>query len=255
MRERLHGRGDWLIPDWPAPSGVRAFVTTRDGGVSDGAYASLNLGLRSGDEPHKVARNRSIVRAYLPAAPVWMTQVHGARVLDLDCASSAAPLEADAAVSRSPERVCAVLTADCMPLLLCDDEGHHVGVAHAGWRGIAAGVIENSVGALGVAPSRLMAWMGPAIGPQAFEVGAEVREALLAGDAHAQAAFSAHTPGKFKADLYALARRRLARMGVVQIYGGGFCTYFETERFFSYRREKQSGRMGAFIWQESVVRP
>jgi purine-nucleoside/S-methyl-5'-thioadenosine phosphorylase / adenosine deaminase len=236
----------WIVPDWPAPAAVRAFVTTRAGGVSTGEHASLNLGAHSGDAPENVARNRAIVRAHLPAEPLWLVQVHGVHVVD--AAIAFASPRADGASTTQPGRVCVVLTADCMPVFLCDAYGRSVGVAHAGWRGLAAGVLENVVHALGVRPEEVHAWMGPAIGPDAFEVGPEVREAFVADDPGADAAFRSHQPGKFMADLYALARRRLARIGVASVHGGGFCTFHDRERFFSYRREKASGRMGAFIW-------
>jgi polyphenol oxidase len=241
---------EWLVPDWPAPPGVRAFVTTRAGGMSEGEHASMNLGARCGDDPACVARNRQIVLGHLPSAPRWMAQVHGTGVADLDAAGDETVPLSDAAVTTIRGRVAVVLTADCLPLLLCDATGARVGVAHAGWRGMAAGVIENAVAALGCDPSRVMAWMGPAIGPAAFEVGPEVREAFLRLDPEAGDAFAAHTPGKYMADLYALARRRLARLGVREVHGGGFCTWRETDRFFSYRRAQKSGRMGTFIWME-----
>jgi len=241
----MHPR--WIVPDWPAPERVRAFVTTRDGGVSEGAYASLNLGASNGDDPQRVARNREILRAALPGMPRWMRQVHGTAVLDLDRSVEERPT-ADAAVARTPCKVCNVLTADCLPLMLCDTAGRRVAIAHAGWRGLAAGVIENAVAALDASPRDVIAWMGPAIGPHAFEVGPEVREAFVAKSASAAQAFVPHAPGKFLGDLYALARQRLAALGVERVFGGGFCTYHETGRFFSYRREKLSGRMGAFIW-------
>jgi YfiH family protein len=240
----------WIVPDWPAPPRVRAFVTTRHGGVSRGEYASMNLGATSGDEPRDVARNRAIVRGHLPTEPRWMAQVHGVEVADLDRIAPDAAPRADAAVTGSRGNVGVVLAADCMPLFLCDAEGKRVAVAHAGWRGMAGGVIENAVGAMAVDPVQVIAWMGPAIGPQAFEVGAEVRAAFLACDGGADEAFKPHTPGKYLADLYALARRRLARAGVSSVHGGGFCTLSDTERFFSYRRVQASGRMGAFIWME-----
>ena len=238
---------DWLVPDWPAPAGVRAFVTTRAGGTSEGEYATMNLGLNSGDRPEHVQANRAIVRSHLPADPAYLAQVHGADVLDLD-EGVPGGARADAAVSRQPRRVAVVLTADCMPVFLCDRAGTRIAVAHAGWRGMAAGVLENAVGALGVAPDEVFAWMGPTIGPDAFEVGPEVREAFVAHDPRAAAAFRPHKPGKFMADLYHLARSRLSAAGVRDIHGGGFCTFHEPERFFSYRRVQKSGRMGAFIW-------
>jgi YfiH family protein len=239
---------DWLVPDWPAPAGVRAFVTTRSGGVSEGDYASMNLGLSSGDHPARVARNREIVREILPAEPRWLAQVHGSEVVEVDDGVGEGRPRADASVAHRPGRVCTVLTADCMPLLLCGKDGASVAVAHAGWRGLAAGVIENAVRALGTKGEDTLAWMGPAIGPEAFEVGPEVREAFIAKDPAADAAFLSHRPGKFMADLYTLARQRLAAAGVTSVFGGNFCTYRDTARFFSYRRKKESGRMGAFIW-------
>jgi len=238
----------WIVPDWPAPAHVRAFVTTREGGVSRGAYASLNLGTQSGDDPQDVERNRLVVREHLPSMPRWLTQVHGTAVADLDAMEDSEVARADAAVTGEPDRVAAVLTADCMPLFFSDSRGSRVAVAHAGWRGLAAGVVENTLRAMQADPRDIVAWMGPAIGPAAFEVGPEVREAFVAADADASDAFRPHTPGKFMADLYALARRRLARAGVHSVHGGGFCTVSEADRFFSYRREKASGRMGAFIW-------
>ncbi|HET9652871.1 MAG TPA: peptidoglycan editing factor PgeF [Usitatibacter sp.] len=240
----------WITPDWPAPRNVRAFFTTRAGGVSEGEYASLNLGMNSGDDPQRVARNRAVVRAHLPADPFFLAQVHGAAVLDPGTHPGDAPPKADAAVTATPGATCVVLTADCMPVFLCDAKGTRVGVAHAGWRGMAAGVLENAVAAIGAAPADVIAWMGPAIGPDAFEVGPEVREAFMAVDAGSDDAFRPHRAGKYMADLYTLARRRLARAGVTRVHGGGFCTYRDRERFFSYRRVKESGRMGAFIWLE-----
>ncbi|HEX7466344.1 MAG TPA: peptidoglycan editing factor PgeF, partial [Usitatibacter sp.] len=239
-----------IAPDWPAPTRVRAFVTTRHGGVSGGEYASLNLGARGGDDPRNVASNRLVVRDHLPSMPRWMAQAHGTAVCDLDAIGDHDVATADAAVTGTPGTVGVVLTADCMPLFVADRGGTRVGVAHAGWRGMAAGVIENAVSSLGVDPREVVAWMGPTIGPTAFEVGPEVREAFVAADPGARAAFMPHAAGKFMADLYALARRRLARAGVREVHGGGFCTYRETQRFFSYRRVAESGRMGAFIWME-----
>ena len=247
MRERRGVHDGWIVPDWPAPARVRAFVTTREGGVSKGAYATMNLSATNGDDALDVARNRAIVCTALPAMPAWMRQVHGTDVLDLDRWNGDRPT-ADAAVASLQGKVCNVLTADCLPVLLCDVEGNQVAVAHAGWRGLAAGIVESTVAALQAKPGDILAWMGPAIGPRAFEVGPEVREAFVSRDARAESAFAPHVPGKFMADLYALARQRLEAAGVTQVSGGGFCTYHETGRFFSYRREKQSGRMGAFIW-------
>lgn len=208
----------------------------------------MNLGLSSGDSPDNVARNRAIVRAELPSDPAWLAQVHGAEVADLDAAHAAQRPRADAAVTSTPGRVAVVLTADCLPVFLADRRGQRVAVAHAGWRGLAAGVLENAAHALGVPGEDVIAWMGPAIGPEAFEVGPEVREAFMQVDARAAEAFRPGAPGKHMADLYHLARMRLARAGVRQVGGGGFCTRSEAGRFFSYRRAQKSGRMGAFIW-------
>lgn len=240
----------WLVPDWPAPSNVRAFVTTRAGGVSVGEYASMNLGTGSGDEPGRVERNRQVVADLLPTAPRYMVQVHGNQVADLDIFREADTPSADAAVSSTPGRVATVLTADCMPLFVADMRGGRVGIAHAGWRGMASGVIENVVRSLGAPAADVAAWMGPAIGPTAFQVGPEVKEAFERFDPAAGTAFVPDAPGKFMCDLYALARQRLTRAGVREIHGGGFCTYRESARFFSYRRVQKSGRMGAFIWME-----
>lgn len=249
MREHLGGHADaWIVPEWPAPPQVRAFCTTRAGGVSGGEYASLNLGVRSGDSADNVARNRAIVREHLPAMPRWLAQVHGTGVAVVDELPPGDVPMADAAVARSAGQVCAVLTADCLPVLLTDDAGGRVAVAHAGWRGMSAGVIESTLRTLDVPPRTVLAWLGPAIGPRAFEVGPEVRQAFTADDRGAAAAFQPHGDGKFMADLYMLARHRLARAGVSRVFGGGFCTLHDESRFFSYRREKRSGRMGAFIW-------
>lgn len=242
---------DWIVPDWPAPAGVRAFVTTRAGGESEGEYASLNLGLHGGDDPARVQRNRAIVRAHLPSEPVYLAQVHGTQVADLDLDRDLpARVEADAAVASRPGRVAVVLTADCMPVFLCDRAGRRVAVAHAGWRGMAAGVLENALAAIGADPAEVIAWMGPTIGPEAFEVGPEVRAAFVERDAGAAGAFRPHVPGKFLANLYDLARRRLELARVGAVSGGGYCTHHDAARFFSYRRAPRSGRMGAFIWKE-----
>ena len=239
----------WIVPEWPAPPGVRALITTRAGGVSRGAYAGLNLGLNSGDEAGAVARNRATLRQWLPAEPLWLRQVHGTTVVETDSVEGIP--EADAAIARRPQRVCAVLTADCLPLLLCDKEGTIVAAVHAGWRGLCSGVIEQTLRAMERPPQSLLAYLGPAIGAPSYEVGAEVREAFLAADAQSDAAFAPGRPGRFHADLYALARLRLARGGVHRIYGGGHCTYTERERFYSYRREGATGRMASLIWIEA----
>lgn len=240
----------FISPDWPAPDHVRAVSTTRAGGVSRGAYASFNLGDHVGDDPAAVGRNRELLRAALalPAEPVWLRQVHGTHVID--AAQGDAHGEADGAWSAQPGVVCAVLTADCLPVLLCDRTGTKVAAVHAGWRGLAAGVIEQGVRALGVAPEELLAWIGPAIGPRAFEVGPEVRTAFVQHDAAAARAFTASHDGRYLADLYALARLRLSALSITRISGGGFCTFTDRERFFSFRRDGSCGRMATLIWLE-----
>lgn len=216
--------------------------------MSAAPYASLNLGGHVGDLPEAVAENRRRLReaAGVPAEPVWLSQVHGTAVADLDASRPSGP--ADAAFARQRGRVCAILTADCLPILLAAESGDLVAAAHAGWRGLAGGVIEAAVRALKVAPETLMAWLGPAIGPRHFEVGAEVREALLAGDSGADAAFAANARGRYMADLDALARRRLAALGVSRVYGGGQCTYADRDRYFSHRRDGVTGRQATLIW-------
>jgi len=237
---------DWIVPDWPAPPAVRAFVTTRAGGASTGPFASFNLGLRAGDDEAAVRTNRERLRALLPQEPKWLRQVHGAVVVDADDLTGEP--EADAAVARRPGTVCTVMVADCVPVLLADRAGTVVAVAHAGWRGLCAGVIENAVARMGAAPQDVLAFLGPGIGPRAFEVGADVRDAFLARDPRADAAFAPHAPGKWLADLYALARQRLAGIGVGSVHGGGLCTHSDPLRFFSYRRERVTGRHAALIW-------
>ena len=236
-----------VLPDWPAPARVRAAQTTRAGGFSGGGYAGLNLGARCGDDPEAVARNRDLLRRSLdlPAEPGWLNQVHGTAVAVLPQPSEPA---ADASWTRGAGQVCAVLTADCLPVLFCDDEASVVAAAHAGWRGLAAGVLEQTVQSLPVPPQRLMAWMGAAIGPSAFEVGAEVREAFVQQQPEAAACFVAARPGKYLADLYALARLRLRRAGVERVHGGGECTFSNAARWYSFRRDAVCGRMASLIW-------
>lgn len=241
---------DWIVPHWQVPPRVKAVITTRAGGFSSGPYASLNLGLRAGDDDTTVARNRARLRSVLPQEPKWLRQVHGTVVIDADAASASVP-EADASVARSPGSVCAVLIADCVPVLFSNRTGSVVAVAHAGWRGLAHGVIERTLAAIGEAPGELVAYLGPGIGPGAFEVGAEVREAFLAHAREDAAAFSPHVPGKWLADLFMLARSRLQRAGIGAISGGGMCTYSDATRFFSYRRDRTTGRMAALIWREA----
>ncbi len=268
-----------IIPGWPAPARVKALQTTRQGGVSRAPYDSLNLGDHVGDNPLAVERNRMLLNTLLPSEPVWLEQAHGMLVADADqagcgcdtlltksadCGSSrmavppapdgsTAPCrggypQADACIARHRTTVCVAMAADCLPLLLCDAKGSVVGAVHAGWKGLAAGVIEATVLAMGAAPQGLMAWLGPAISQEAFEVGEEVRAAFIAAQPQAASAFIPGQSGKWFADIYALARLRLDALGVTQIYGGDHCTYGEHEKFFSYRRDGATGRMGTFIW-------
>ena len=239
----------WLLtPEWGAPPAVRAAFTARAGGVSLAPFDSLNLGARVGDEPGAVAENRRRVRAWLalPEEPAWLEQVHGTRVADLDAAGAGTP--ADAVVTRSPGRVCAVQVADCLPVLFAARDASAVGVAHAGWRGLAAGVLEETVAHLGVAPGELIAWLGPAISARHFEVGDEVRAAFIASDRGAAGAFAANARGRWQCDLAALARRRLGALGLTEVSGGTWCTYADPARFFSFRRDGRCGRMAALIW-------
>ena len=237
---------DWIIPDWPANPVVRALVTTRSGGVSNGAYASMNLGDAVGDVARNVAENRRRLGTCLPSQPVWLRQVHGNAVVN--AAHITQPTEADASTATVANIVCAIMAADCLPVLLCDRAGSVVAAAHAGWRGLSSGVIENSVNAMAVSPAELMAYLGPAIGPTAFEVGADVYTAFARHDPRALSAFREHSKGKWFADLFTLARQRLQAAGVTAVYGGSDCTYSNPERFFSHRRDRVSGRMAALIW-------
>lgn len=244
----MSGAG-WIVPDWPAPPNVHALITTRGGGVSAGAYASMNPADHVGDDPAAVAANRALLCGQLPSAPVWLKQVHGAGVHRIVALDPIAPPEADASVSALPGAVCTVLTADCLPVLLCDAAGSVVAAAHAGWRGLCAGVLERAVEAMGVAPQAVLAYLGPAIGPRVFEVGGEVRDAFAAADPAAAAAFTPRSePGKYLADIFLLARGRLRRAGVAQVYGGDACTVSDPQRFYSFRRDGATGRMAALIW-------
>lgn len=261
------GRLELITPEWPAPPGVRAAFTTRTGGVSPAPFDSLNIGALLGDTPEAVAENRRRVREALrlPSEPVWLAQVHGVTVVEADTASATTgaragasaglnaaltPPTADASVALSPGPVCAIRVADCMPVLFAAVDGSVVGAAHAGWRGLAGGVLEATIARLAVAASKLIAWMGPAISQPNFEVGNDVRDAFLASDPAAASAFTPNARGRWQCDLYALARRRLEALGVRGVFGGGWCTFAERERFFSYRREGQCGRMAALIWME-----
>lgn len=237
-----------LLPDWPAPASVRACVTTRAGGVSPAPYASLNLGAHVGDDPQCVVQNRLRLTAHFGILPAWLNQVHGIRVVEAD---PSRVLEADASWTTTPGIACTAMTADCLPALFCNQAGTRVAAAHAGWRGLAAGVLEATVDGFQEPPEQMMAWLGPAIGARRFEVGAEVRETFVATHPQAAEAFvPGAAPGKFLADIYALARIRLAAAGVTAVYGAGMCTV-EDERFFSYRRASVTGRFASLVWLES----
>lgn len=260
----------WITPDWPAPARVKAAATLRTGGVSEGAFASFNLGAHVGDDPKAVAENRRLLKAALglPAEPTWLNQVHGTTVAVADFSEASVPARttmaapnarggeamavsppsADASVAFSSGAVCAVLTADCLPVLFCDRAGTRVGAAHAGWRGLVGGVLEETIKALGVPPSELLAWMGPAIEQEGFEVGPEVLEQFVARDPKNSAAFQINARGRWQADLYQLARNELARLGVTSVHGGGFKCFADSERFFSYRRDPRTGRMATLVW-------
>jgi YfiH family protein len=246
----------WIRPEWPAPENVSAFITTRAGGVSRGPYGAsterggMNIGLRSGDEVTDVMANRALLRACLPAEPHWLNQVHGAAVVDASEPSAGA---ADASFTNAPHVVCAVSIADCMPLLLADTSGRCVGAAHAGWRGLASGVIQATVEAmrqrLQDASAELLAYLGPAIGPRHFEVGAEVLEAMRTQLPDAERAFTVHSRDKYRADLFALGRMALRQVGVSRVHGGEHCTFSDPVRFYSFRRDGTTGRHAALIWR------
>ncbi len=240
-----------IIPDWPLPAGLRAVQTTRGGGVSRGPWDSLNLALHTGDDPEAVQENRErLARALgLARIPSWPRQVHGAVVVE--ASSTLAAVDADAVVGRTPGEVCSVQTADCLPMLFCSHDGAVVAAAHAGWRGLAGGVLEATLRTMARPPAEVMAWLGPAIGPAAFEVGPEVRAAFVSDDSATAAAFRAGAGDRWFADIYRLARLRLERAGVTDVHGGGRCTFRESETFFSYRRDGVCGRMATLIWRVS----
>lgn len=235
-----------IVPDWPAPARVKSLMTTRVGGVSQAPWTSFNLGDHVGDDAAHVAANRARLRRHMPAEPGWLRQVHGARVVELGREPNP---EADASFTRASGQVCAVLTADCLPVLFCDRAGSVVAAAHAGWRGLADGVLEATVAAMQVPPGDLLVWLGVAIGPLAFEVGDEVRETFIAQHPAAATAFIPQsTPGKWLAEIYRLAHVHLNAAGVQAIYGGGRCSFSETDSFYSYRRDGVTGRMASLVW-------
>lgn len=241
-------RKNWFEPDWPVPATVHAAATTRTGGVSQGCFAGFNLASHVGDDPQQVQQNRALLKLQLalPGDPVWLEQVHGNTVLKADLVQRVMP--ADAGFTDQAGVVCAVLTADCLPVLFCSADAQVVAAAHAGWRGLLAGVLSNTYHAM-QQPS-VIAWLGPAIGPGSFEVGTEVRDAFVNKNAQFADAFVKRNAGHYLADIYQLAGIELLTCGVSQVYGGGFCTFSESERFFSYRRENRTGRMATLIWRD-----
>jgi len=247
---------DWLVPRWPVADVVRGFVTTRAGGVSAAPYDTLNLGLSAPgaprDDASAVAANRRIVAAHLPAPPAWLQQVHGADVVAIDASDEpdAEPPRADAAVTRTPGRPLVVLVADCLPVMLAARDGSVIGLAHAGWRGLAAGVLEATVGAMQCDAARVLGWLGPAAGPDGYEVGDEVLQAFATHDPDAASAFIPTRPEHWRVDLYALARRRLAAIGVTRVSGGGLCTISDPRRFYSHRRDQRTGRMATIVFRQ-----
>ncbi|MFU8803482.1 MAG: peptidoglycan editing factor PgeF [Bradymonadaceae bacterium] len=242
-----------ITPTWPAPPHIKAYQTTRQGGVSRAPYESLNLGAHVGDDLQAVHANRRLLQDHLalPSSPRWLNQVHGTACVDATTYDGQSP--ADASFTTAPGLVLAIMTADCLPVLFCDDAGSFVAAAHAGWRGLAAGVLEETVRSMNKAPCELYAWLGPAIGKRAFEVGDEVRSTFLDHDPDCEPCFAPSPQGRWLADLYGLATRRLEAIGLTRISGGDHCTFEDEERFFSYRREGQTGRMGTFIWIGAVL--
>ncbi|TWI02869.1 hypothetical protein IP90_01969 [Luteimonas cucumeris] len=242
-----------LWADWPAPPGVVAFTTLRHGaGVSQAPFDTFNLGARCGDDADAVATNRHELTAHcgLPAAPHWLRQVHGTAVAHVDDAHDAGmEVEADASVTAAESTVLAILTADCLPVVFAAEDGSEIAAAHAGWRGLAGGVLEATAQAMSVSPDRIVAWLGPAAGPQAYEIGQEVFDAFVSRDARAQSAFVATRPGHWLVDLYALARQRLADAGVRHVHGGGLCTISDPQRFYSHRRDQRTGRLATLVYR------
>jgi YfiH family protein len=257
-----------LVADWPAPENVRAVTTLRSGpGVSQAPFDRFNLGTNSGDAPAAVAENcrRLIALAELPAEPRWLQQVHGTAVADVDLLLPASgekvpmadegppgkAISADASRTSRINTVLAILTADCLPVLFCNVQGSEIAAAHAGWRGLAAGVLEATVRAMRSSPENILAWLGPAAGPQAYEIGEEVRAAFLAHDGRAESAFAPTRQGHWRVDLYALARQRLADAGVTRVYGAGLCTISDPQHYYSHRRDQRTGRMASLIWRRT----
>lgn len=242
----------WITPDWPAPANIKAFTTLRDGGYSKPPYNSLNLALHVEDEPNTVLANRRLLveQLKLPSMPIWLNQIHS--TITVDAGNIHHIPDADASFTTKPGIVCAVLTADCLPLLVCNKQGTLVSAIHAGWRGLAKGVIEAAISPLTAKPDDLLVWLGPAMGPQKFEVGADVIDLFIAHDAAAKAAFTQYTATTWLADIYQLAKQRLHKLGIRHIFGGTHCTYTEQDLFFSFRRDAKTGRMANMIWMENT---
>ena len=235
-----------ITPNWTAPPNVKAYTTTRKGGDSQSPYSSLNLGDHVGDDPKAVAANRATLRQLLPSEPAWLKQVHSIKIVTAD--PNASNCSADASITTELNKVCVVLTADCLPVLFCDRAGTTIAAVHAGWRGLAGGILEATLQRFNKAPEDILVWLGPAIGPQDFEVGEEVRDSFTDYLPEATKAFKANRENHWLADLYLLARQRLAHHGVTNVFGGEFCTYTNAENFYSYRRDKITGRMASLIW-------
>ncbi len=242
----MMNKNNLIFPSWPAPRSIHAIQTTRNGGVSDGPYASLNLAGHVGDATKSIRMNREMLRSFLPSDPVWLKQTHSS--ICINAFEAGINVEADASFTNSMNVVCVVMTADCLPVLLCSRLGNEVAAIHAGWKGLLNGVIESTINQMQTNPSNLLAWLGPAIGPQSFEVGNDVRDAYIELDSGAKAAFVEFSENKWLADLYKLATIRLRAKGISQIYGGEYCTFKDKEHFFSYRREGNTGRMASLIW-------
>ena len=247
IKKDLH---DWLIPDWPAPNNVHAVTTTRKGGVSCAPFDSMNLGDHVDDDPIAVQQNRKILEESLglSKSPIWLKQIHSNFVSNLD--DETPLIDADASVTTIKGQSCVVMTADCLPVLFCNKAGTVVAASHAGWRGLHAGILEKTIESMHDLPENIMAWLGPAIGVTAFEVGSEVRQAFIDMQAQAEQAFTKKDNGKWLADIYLLAKQRLNAAGVTDVYGGGECTYSNNQRYYSYRKEAKTGRLASLIWME-----
>lgn len=243
---------DIITPNWSAPAKIKAFSTTRNGGVSQAAFASLNLAHHVGDDAELVKKNRELLKTalQLPSEPFWISQVHGVNVVEIGIEKHSSPITADASYTRQTNAVCVILTADCLPILICDRKATIVAAIHAGWRGLAAGVIEQTIKALNISGDQLLAWLGPAIGPDKYEVGEDVLEKFIAIDSQAEIAFKSSSSNRWLANMYLLAKQRLISCGITAIYGGDYCTHSDEKRFFSYRRDKLTGRMATGIWLE-----